>query len=136
MVRILVEIDRCVKGAYCLKYQDDETSKETFRGPAYTDDGGRTHLWNVSQFLPDYVVQQPRKHLVFNSLKYYLHYWISKLNKQRHISRAVFHHVLNEATAFNAISTEFQALHLDTSVPLETARIWTDELTVATVWMI
>jgi hypothetical protein len=28
---------------------------------SHPDDGGRKRLWNVSQFLPDYVVQHPRR---------------------------------------------------------------------------
>jgi hypothetical protein len=49
----LVEIDWCFKGAYCLHREDDVCH----------DDGGSKHLWNVNQFVPDYVVQHVRRQL-------------------------------------------------------------------------
>jgi hypothetical protein len=43
----LAEIDRRFRGAYCHHYQDD---------------GGSEYLWNLGQFLPDYLVQRLRIH--------------------------------------------------------------------------
>jgi hypothetical protein len=42
-----VEVDRRFTGAYCLHHQGD--------------DGGSTHLWNVSHLLCDYMAQYPRR---------------------------------------------------------------------------
>jgi hypothetical protein len=43
----LVKIDRCFRGAYCLHHQD------------YGE--GSNHLWNVGQFLRDYMTKHPGK---------------------------------------------------------------------------
>jgi hypothetical protein len=47
----LVEIDGRFAGAYCFHHQSDDRP----------DDGGGTHLCNISQFLPDYTAQHPRR---------------------------------------------------------------------------
>jgi hypothetical protein len=46
----LAEIDRHFKEAYCPHHQDDRL-----------DDGGSKYVWKVSQFLPDYTAQHPRR---------------------------------------------------------------------------
>jgi hypothetical protein len=46
----LVEVDRRFTRTYCLHHRGD--------GPDY---GGRKHVWNVGQFLPDYTAQHPRR---------------------------------------------------------------------------
>jgi hypothetical protein len=44
----LVETDQHFRGAYCLHHQGDDV-------------GGNKHLWNVSQFLPDYTGLHPER---------------------------------------------------------------------------
>jgi hypothetical protein len=68
-------------------------------------------------------------HLVFNSLKCYLYNGILQLDKQKHTSNVLVHHVLNEVTAFNVISLVFEV----TSALPGTARIWINKLMAATM---
>jgi hypothetical protein len=49
----LLEVCQHSRGAYCLHHQGDE----------HPDDGGSKYLRNISKLLPDYTVQQPRRHL-------------------------------------------------------------------------
>jgi hypothetical protein len=46
----LTEVDRCLRGVYCLYHQGDD----------YADDAGSMHLWIVSLLLRDYKAPYPR----------------------------------------------------------------------------
>jgi hypothetical protein len=50
----LVETDRRFRGAHCLHHHGDEWVLRP-------NGGGSKHLWNISQFLPDYMAHHPRR---------------------------------------------------------------------------
>jgi hypothetical protein len=48
------------------------------------DDGGSKHLWNINQFLLDYVVQHPRKHSL-STIKLFMLQSVSGFETQRNV---------------------------------------------------
>jgi hypothetical protein len=54
---------------------------------AMIDDGGSKYLWNVGKLLPDYMVQQPRRQVIFMSLwsSIFIRNIVETVNTQRNL---------------------------------------------------